>query len=66
MAAVALANSEGHFVGNGVARHSARDRKRRYRKGHNSNENGSDEGHGFTGIIPQEQVRSSDGIVFRR
>jgi hypothetical protein len=52
MAAVALANGEGQFVGHGGARHSARDRNCRYRKRHNCNENGSDEGHGLTADYP--------------
>jgi hypothetical protein len=52
MAAVVLPGGEGHFVGHGGARHSTRDRKRRYRKGHNSNKNGSDEGHGSTADYP--------------
>jgi hypothetical protein len=63
MAAVAIAGGEGHFVGHGGARHSTRDGKRRYRKGYNSNENGSGEGHGSTRIMPQKAVRSSDGVV---
>jgi hypothetical protein len=45
MAAVAIAGGEGHVVGHGGVRHSTRDRKRRYRKGDKSNENGSDEDH---------------------
>ena len=48
MAAIALASGDGQFVGHGGARHATCDRKRRYRKGHNSNENGSGEGHGLT------------------
>jgi len=48
MAAVALASGEGHFMGHGGARHSTRDRKRRYRKRNESNENGSNESHGLT------------------
>ena len=45
---VALASGEGHFMGHGGARHSTRDRKRRYRKRNESNENGSNESHGLT------------------
>jgi hypothetical protein len=52
MAAVALASGEGHFLGHGGARHSTSDRKRRDRERHNSNENGSDEGHGLTADYP--------------
>jgi hypothetical protein len=52
MAATVLPGGEDQVVGHCGARHSTRDRKRRYRKRYNSNENGSDEGHGLTADYP--------------